>query len=95
MTGSLAGRYLAAVNSGRPSAAAGGGNNGVKLTSSGMSVPSVRQTQKLLLLKTGQAAGTGLIIITDCSDTLVIPTVSTGRKLETWENWETLTTNIC
>ena len=56
-TGSLAGRYLAAVNSGRPGA--GGGNIGVKLTSSGMSVPSVRQTQKLLLLKTGQAAAAG------------------------------------
>ena len=50
--GSLAGRYLAAVNSG-PSSRAG---PGVRLTSSGLAVPSVKQTQQLLLIKTGQAS---------------------------------------
>ena len=50
--GSLAGRYLAAVNSG-PGPRAG---PGVRLTSSGLAVPSVKQTQQLLLIKTGQAS---------------------------------------
>ena len=47
---SVAGRYLAAVNSGPKKAGAG-----VKLTSSGQAVPSVSQTRNLLLIKTGQA----------------------------------------
>ncbi len=53
MPGSLAGRYLAAVNSG-PGPRAGPGSC-VRLTS------SVRQTRELLLIKTGQAkqANTG------------------------------------
>ena len=47
---SVAGRYLAAVNSGPKRAGAG-----VRLTSSGQAVPSVSQTRNLLLIKTGQA----------------------------------------
>ena len=47
---SVAGRYLAAVNSGPKKAGAG-----VRLTSSGQAVPSVSQTRNLLLIKTGQA----------------------------------------
>ena len=50
--GSLAGRYLAAVNSGSGLRT----GPGVKLTNSGLSVPSVKQTQQLLLIKTGQAS---------------------------------------
>ena len=55
--GSLAKRYLAAVNS-DPRGNVSSSNTRVKpvkLTYSGQTVPSVRQTQKLLLIKTGQA----------------------------------------
>ena len=54
--GSLAKRYLAAVNSDpRGNVKMSSSNTHVKLTYSGQTVPSVRQTQKLLLIKTGQA----------------------------------------
>ena len=60
---SLASKYLAAVNSGRNNS---GGK--IKLTNSGCSVtvPSVKQTQKLLLIKTGGLIGNVVVIIVYC-----------------------------
>ena len=53
---SLASKYLAAVNTGKNTT---GGK--IKLTNSGCSVPSVKQTQKLLLIKTGGLIGNEIL----------------------------------
>ena len=58
---SLASKYLAAVNTGKNTT---GGK--IKLTNSGCSVPSVKQTQKLLLIKTGGLIGNVVVIIVYC-----------------------------
>merc|ERR1719242_2094517 len=87
---SLASKYLAAVNSGR---ASGGGK--IKLTNSGCSVtvPSVKQTQKLLLIKTG-----GLIDDSLCHNSKTekfsqrkIPTETEEKRSEKcWEQYLTM-----
>ena len=53
---SLASKYLAAVNSERNTT-----SGRIKLTNSGCSVPSVKQTQKLLLIKTGGLIGNEML----------------------------------